>query len=67
MHRWYSDVIDSCPQLADVCIPKTGHNKHNNVPSHNITRCSEHVQHLRQNPYGGITIEGIVVNPITGM
>ncbi len=48
MHILYHDIIDSCLQSADVCIPKTGHNKHNNALSHNIPRWSEHVEHLHQ-------------------
>ncbi len=41
MHILYSDIIESCIQSADICIPKTGHNKHNNVPLHNIPGWSE--------------------------
>ncbi len=48
MHILYNDIIDSCLMSADICIPKTGHNKHNNVPSHNIPGWSEHVEHLHQ-------------------
>ncbi len=46
MHILYNDIIESCLHSADVCIPKTGHNKHNNVPFHNIPEWSEHVEHL---------------------
>ncbi len=48
MYILYSDIIEQCLQSADVCIPKTGHNKHNNVPFHNILEWSEHVEHLHQ-------------------
>ncbi len=44
MQTFYSNIIESSLLSADVCIPKTGHNKHNNVPFHNIPGRSEHLR-----------------------
>ncbi len=60
MHTLYSDIADSCLQSVHVCIPKTGHNKHNNIPSHNIPGWSEHVKHLSQESL-------LVTSPLEGL